>query len=180
MAAYRDRSQTEIRDIAVVRLVDGEWTEPVHVHDDNWRYPGCPVNGPQLSAAGDAVAVAWFTAPEQKRAVYAAFSVDAGASFDEPIRVDDGDPLGRVDIELLENGDALVVWLERTADAAEVRARVVGPGGVVGSSLLVAATSEAGSSGFPRMVRAGEEVLFAWIEPGASGGVRVITWRESE
>lgn len=85
VAAYRDRDANEIRDIAVVRFVDGSWTEPVPLHDDNWYYPGCPVNGPQLAAAGDTVVVAWFTAPQQKPAVYVAFSFDAGESFGKPI-----------------------------------------------------------------------------------------------
>ena len=46
VAVYRDRSPEEIRDISVVRLVDGVWTEPAPVHADNWMIEGCPVNGP--------------------------------------------------------------------------------------------------------------------------------------
>ena len=51
VAAYRDRSESEIRDIAVVRFENGRWSEPRVVHDDGWYFPGCPVNGPQLMAA---------------------------------------------------------------------------------------------------------------------------------
>ena len=43
---YRDRSENEIRDISIVRQIDGEWTEPKAVHHDNWKINGCPVNGP--------------------------------------------------------------------------------------------------------------------------------------
>ena len=57
--AYRDRSPKEIRDIYISRLVDGSWTEPVAVHNDNWHIAACPVNGPALSARGRSVAVAW-------------------------------------------------------------------------------------------------------------------------
>ena len=173
VAAYRDRSAAEIRNIAVVRKVDGVWTEPKPVHDDNWYYPGCPVNGPQLSTNGDTVAIAWFTAPEQKSTVLAAFSFDAGVSFGAPMRIDDGDPLGRVDIELLPSGVAVVSWLERTSDAAEVRVRPARPDGTVGDAQLITQTSERRASGFPRMILAGEEILFAWTEVGDSGRVRV-------
>lgn len=176
VAAYRDRSEAEIRNIAITRLVDGQWTEPRHVADDNWYYPGCPVNGPSLSSAGDTVAIAWFTAPEQQPRVFAAFSTDGGASWSAPVRVDDGTPLGRVDIELLSDGSALVSWLE-TTERAEVRARRVRRDGRVDGSWLVAETSDARSSGFPRMVRVGEEIVFSWTIVGETGGVRVATAR---
>lgn len=173
VAAYRDRSEEEIRNIAVVRQVEGSWTEPRHVADDGWYYPGCPVNGPQLSARRDALVAAWFTAPEGRPAVYVAFSADAGETFGPPIRIDDGDPLGRVDVELLGDGSALVSWLERTPAAAEVRARRARSDGDVGDSRLISVTSESRASGFPRMARAGDEVIFAWTLVGEDGGVRV-------
>ena len=177
LAAYRDRSEAEIRNIAVVRYDDGRWSEPAHVADDNWYYPGCPVNGPQLSAIGDAVVVAWFTAPEQKPAVYAAFSSDGGRSFGGPIRIDEGDPLGRVDVEILDDGRAVVSWLERSEAAAEVRVRLVGQDGRMGRTVVVAETSEARASGFPRIVLLEDELLVAWTVVGDSGGVRVVEVR---
>ena len=177
VAAYRDRSETEVRNIAVVRHVDGAWTEPVHVADDNWQFPGCPVNGPQLSADGERLAVVWFTAPEQHPAVYAAFSDDAGSTFQAPIRVDDGEPLGRVALELLPDRGVLVAWLERTPEGAEVRARRVSAPGEPGGSFLVTETSASRASGFPRMARVGDEIVFAWTLTGESGGVRVATAR---
>lgn len=175
LAAYRDRSESEIRNIAVVRLVDGTWTEPRHVADDNWYYPGCPVNGPQLSARGNTVVIAWFTAPEHEPAVYAAFSYDGGASFSPAMRVDDGDPLGRVDVEMLDDGSAVITWLERSEAAAEVRVRLVHPDGTSGASQMVAETSEARASGFPRMARAGDGVVVAWTSVGDDGGVKVVS-----
>lgn len=173
VAAYRDRSPEEIRNIAIVRFSHAEWSEPVAVHDDGWYYPGCPVNGPQLSARGDTVAIAWFTAPENDPAVYAAFSMDAGRSFAEPIRIDRGDPLGRVDIELLPDGRAVVVWLERSDEEAEILARVVAPAGDASEPVTVTPTAESRGSGFPRMARVGDEIVVAWTLMGESSGVRV-------
>lgn len=170
VAAYRDRSAEEIRDIAVVRRSGGEWTHPALVARDDWHYPGCPVNGPALTAAGDAVAIAWFTAPAGRARVFAAFSTDGGATWGAPIRVDDGRPLGRVDVEPLGDGGALVSWLEAAAGRADVRARVVGRDGRAHPSWRVAESSDARASGFPRMLRLGDEVVFAWT---GAAGIRV-------
>ncbi|HEV2149046.1 MAG TPA: hypothetical protein VGR37_16690, partial [Longimicrobiaceae bacterium] len=110
VVVYRDRSHDEIRDVYVVRRVGGRWTEPKPVHADGWKIPACPVNGPQVSARGERVGVAWFTGARDTARVLVAFSDDAGATFGAPVRVDDGDPAGRVDVELLEGGEALVSW----------------------------------------------------------------------
>lgn len=174
VAAYRDRSPEEIRDIAVVRRAADKWTEPVHVARDNWHYPGCPVNGPALSAAGDTVAIAWFTAPAGASRVFAAFSTDGGATWGPPVRVDDGKPIGRVDVELLGGGSALVTWLESARDQADVRARRVEASGRAARSWRVTETSDARSSGFPRLLRVGDELLFAWT---GADGIRVAAQR---
>ena len=49
---YRDRTEAEIRDIAIVRLVDGIWSDPALVSADGWEIAGCPVNGPAIDSAG--------------------------------------------------------------------------------------------------------------------------------
>lgn len=177
VAAYRDKSEDNIRDIAIVRYADGKWTEPRHVGSDNWHFPACPVNGPSLSAMGDTVAIAWFTAANAVHKVNVAFSTDAGATWTAPISAGDERPLGRVDIELLSGDAAMVSWLETGRRRAEVRMRRVERSGRVGRSSLVTLSSEARSSGFPRMVRLGDELLFAWTETGDNGGVRVATLR---
>ena len=48
IAAFRNRAEGEIRDIYVSRLdaASGKWSEPAAVHNDNWKMPACPVNGP--------------------------------------------------------------------------------------------------------------------------------------
>ena len=59
LVVYRDRTPAELRDIALVRLSEGEWSTPMRVHHDNWVIPGCPVNGPSISAADRNVVVAY-------------------------------------------------------------------------------------------------------------------------
>ena len=172
--AYRDRTEDEIRDIAVVRLVDGTWTSPSIVHADGWHIEACPVNGPALAARGDTVAIAWFTGAQDTARVRVAFSVDGGQRFAAPVRIDGGSPAGRVGISLDENGDALVSWLERVPpEDAEVRVRRVARSGEMGAPLTISRTKAARASGFPRIVRQGDRLLAAWTVPGDSARVMV-------
>lgn len=174
MVAYRDRTADEIRDIYYVRRVGGKWTEPRVVHDDGWRIDACPVNGPMLAAAGDRVAIAWYTGASDKPRVNVAFSSDAGATFGAPIAVDEGAPVGRVAAVLLPDGSALVSWIERTeGNAAAVRLRHVSEREGAGHTFTVAESSTARASGFPRMVAMGSQVYFSWTVSGTPSEVRV-------
>jgi len=174
VVVYRDRSDEEIRDMSIVRLVNGKWTAPAPVHRDGWKIASCPVNGPAVAAVGDTLASAWFTAPGDSGRVRVAFSTDAGVSFGTPVGVDGGNPTGRVDIEMLDGRTALVTWLERTGgDAAEVRARLVHRDGTVGAPLVVSASTRARSSGFPRSARTRDGVILAWTLAGRPSAVKV-------
>lgn len=180
IVAYRNRTTDEIRDIYLTRRVDGKWQPGVAVHDDNWKIAACPVNGPAVDADGQRVALAWFTAANDSPRVKLAFSSDAGATFAVPIRVDGGRPAGRVDVALLEDGSALVTWIERTGgDTAAVRARRVRPDGRASEPLTVASSSAARSSGFPRMAVSGNDVVFAWTVPGRPSAIRVARLSQS-
>lgn len=174
LVAYRDRTTDEVRDIYVSRFERSYWTPPRAVHADGWKVDYCPVNGPAIAARGNHVAVAWFTAARDTSRVQLAFSDDAGDRFGRPIRVDAGAPTGRVGLALLPGGDALVSWLERAGgERAEVRVRRIGRDGRASPPITVAASSAARASGFPRLALAGDQVVFAWTEPGARSAVRV-------
>ncbi|MGH7507022.1 MAG: sialidase family protein, partial [Longimicrobiales bacterium] len=169
--AYRNRSPDEIRDIAIARFRDGRWSEPHTVHPDRWQILACPVNGPAIAADSDRVAVAWFTAARDTPRVLIAFSSDGGETFGAPVRADDGDPVGRVDLLLLDGGNALLSWLER-GEPSTVRVRRIAAAGLTGPATTVTTTSAARASGFPRMARSRNGIVFAWTVPGAGGGVR--------
>jgi len=174
--AYRDRTDEEVRDISVIRRTPEGWSQPTRVHADGWKIPGCPVNGPAIAAAGRRVAVAWFTAAPPNPRVQVAFSEDGGATFGPAAVVDGTLPIGRVDVALDANGDALVSWLaadpKSSSGGASVRLRRVTPQGKLGTPLPVAATSAARNSGFPRLVRAGDRLILAWVESGEPSKVR--------
>ncbi len=172
VVVYRDRSEKEIRDISIARFVRGKWTEPQTVHADGWEIEGCPVNGPSVAARGKSVAVAWFTAAKDTPRVRIAFSTDAGASFGAPAEVDDGSPMGRAEVLMLDDGSAFVVWMERAGKGAEIRARRVKADGSREPSIKITETSAARSSGFPQIARSGQDVFFAWTESSNPARVR--------
>ena len=172
IAVYRDRSPAEVRDIYIVRQVNGSWTTPQAVFADDWVINGCPVNGPSVAAEGTRVVVAWFTSAAETPRVKVAFSQDAGVTFSQPIQVDDGETVGRVDALLLPDGSALVCWLSGNAAGGAIKVRRVQPNGVVGTPAVIATTDISRSSGFPRMARLGDKVHFAWTEFGTPSRVR--------
>ena len=85
IVVYRDRSENEIRDMAIVRYVNGAWTEPQIIFPDQWKIAGCPVNGPRADAIGNHLAIAWFSMPDKEGQVNVIFSEDGGATFKKPI-----------------------------------------------------------------------------------------------
>jgi hypothetical protein len=169
---YRDRSAEEIRDISWVRHRRGRWEEPRPLSHDGWKIHGCPVNGPAVDADGDRVAVAWFTAPADKTAVRLTFSADGGSSWRGPITVDDGRPLGRVDVAVAPGGGVFVSWMESSGDSAEVRVRYVGEDGRREPPVTVASSSAERASGFPRLLRSGRSLVVAWTDPADPPRVR--------
>lgn len=164
IAAFRNRTDDEVRDIFVSRLDHGKWTEPHAVHRDEWRINACPVNGPMLSARGRTVAIAWFTAQGDQGRALLAFSRDAGRTFSTPIRLDEAGALGRVDVELLPDGSAIGSWIELADERAQFRVRRVDASGAKSPSITISALANSRASGYPRIAVHGDEVVFAWTE----------------
>lgn len=166
VVAYRDRGRDELRNVHVVRRLPDGWTASRPVHDDGWVVGGCPVNGPAVAARDGRVVVAWFTAPKGEARVNVAFSADGAATFEPPLRVDGGLPSGRTDVVMLDDGSALVAWLERQeGGGAVVASRRVAPNGASGALRTLAASSEGRASGFPRIARLGtDRLVLAWTD----------------
>jgi hypothetical protein len=159
---YRDRTDDEVRDIYISRLFDGSWTIPKPIHNDNWIINGCPVNGPKAATFNNSLVVAWFTAARNTPKVNIIFSDDSGKSFDTPIQIDNGKPIGRVDVALLDENNALVSWMESSENGAEIKVVKVNSNGAKQKPLIAASLSAARSSGFPQMEVFNDTVYFAW------------------
>jgi hypothetical protein len=164
LIAFRDRSDQEIRDIAVSRFQNGKWSDSARVHEDNWELDACPVNGPSVSAAGRDAVVAWYTVKEAKGQAFAAFSHDAGRTWGNPIRLDEGSSLGQVGAHLLDDGSAIATWVEFVNSRREYRMRRIEPSGEKSVAATIAGAGAGRLSGVPRAARLGDELVFAWTE----------------
>ncbi|MCH6572860.1 MAG: exo-alpha-sialidase, partial [Proteobacteria bacterium] len=164
---YRDRDENENRDISIIRLTESGWSEPALVAKDGWQIAGCPVNGPAIDSRRNKLVVAWFTGAGNIRQIRLAFSDDGGEHFSESVTVSSGMALGRVDVSWVADGLAVISWLdELDTRTAALKIRTVARDGTLGEPLEIALTGSQRSSGFPHMLRAGSDLLFAWTETG--------------
>src|SRR5579862_2251067 len=169
VVAFRNRSATEVRDIDDTRFADGNWSAPAIVHADGWMIDACPINGPAVAARGRDVAVAWFMAKNDQGRAFVAFSHDAGRTFGAPVRVDDAASLGRLGVQLLDDGSAAVMWIEKSSSRSQLRARIVNPVGTRSAPVTVADTE---GSRYPRVMRYRGELLFSWTATDKGSQVR--------
>lgn len=158
VVVYRDRSAEEIRDMSIVRYVDGQWTEPQVIHNDGWQIKGCPVNGPRADAYGNTLAVAWFTGADNKPKVKLIFSGDGGVSFLSPIEIASEGTIGRVDVVMKDEQSAYVSWME----GMQIKVMLVDTEGRKSTVTKIASSSKSRSSGFPQMSRNNDHLLFGW------------------
>jgi hypothetical protein len=177
LTAFRDRTDDEVRDIAVSRLESGKWTSASPVATDNWKLDFCPVNGPMLAARGRDVVATWFTVKNDLGQAYAAFSNDAGRTWGMPIRLDDGGSLGRTDVEMLDDGSAVASWVEYAEGRSDFKIRRIESSGAKSAPVGVAPVTGGQASGYPRIARVGNELIFAWTDSAidASGALQLQT-----
>jgi hypothetical protein len=173
IVVYRDRSDNEIRDIYTTRLIDGAWTSPLPIHDDNWQIAGCPVNGPSVAAMGNNVAVVWFSAKDDTPKVQLVLSSDSGTSFSEPIIIESPNTNGRVGAVILQSGDIVVSWMDTTDSQANIMLSHYDIKGELVSNTKVASSSASRRSGFPIIEATGNSVYVTWTDINTTPQVKV-------
>lgn len=167
VAAYRNRTDDEIRDIYVSRYKNGSWSESVAVHADNWEIGGCPVNGPVIKSNGQMIFVAWFTGAGEHYQVKAAYSFDGGKTFENPVRIDKGNPIGRVDAAFVGQNKIAVSWMEKSGNTANLNVRFVDTASNITSPpTLVSPMAPDRKSGFPQLEVLNNKLYFAWTSLG--------------
>jgi len=173
VVVYRDRSDEEIRDIYITRLIDGRWSEPLAVYHDGWQIAGCPVNGPAVVAHGEQVAVAWFSARDDSPEVKLALSNDNGATFSAPVMVSGQDTIGRVGASYLDSGQIAVSWVDVLDETASVMLALYDSDGSLLERVKVAQTQSSRRSGFPVITSLGSDVYVSWTDISREAQVRL-------
>jgi hypothetical protein len=177
VTTYRGHTPGEIRDNRFAVFANDSWGAPATIHDDGWLIPACPVNGPAIDARGDQFAVAWFTAAGGKGRVLARHSPDATANFGPVSLIDLGAPMGRLDLTMLEDRTAVVTWMEAQGEGkvAGIYARRLFTDGTMSPAVLIAESSQARTSGFPRIaLRADNRIVMSWTQDTEVSQVRVV------
>ncbi len=170
LVAFRDRDDDETRNIQLAFINGAQLPRPIN--EDGWVVPGCPVNGPAMVANDDKVAIAWYTAPENKPQVNIAFSKDGGSIFGSPIRLDGGTAIGRTDVLWLDEEYVLVSWLEEGDESGKLVLKTVNSTtGTVNSFKSYTINSSRGS-GYPKLAMADGFIFVAWTEPGENGKIK--------
>ena len=119
---------------------------------------------PHLAADGDRITLIWFSAANDKPEVRLAHSSNGGADFSAPVRVDEGNAIGRAQVVLLPDGSAIAIWLENSRGTARLLARRVRDDGVLEGILELAKGADLG---YPHAARAAGGVLVTWAERNA-------------
>jgi len=169
---YRDRSETEVRDISIARRASDTWQVPTTVHDDRWQIEGCPVNGPAIAVNGEHGLVYWPTmVDEQLRLRYVL--ADSPAAFATKPQMRELPlptmPSGRVDAIPWHDG-FLLTWISRARDRPAVEIAFVDRTGRLELSRPIAEPALRGrSTGFPRAASNGKVGLVVWPELSGDG-----------
>jgi len=173
VVVYRDRSEGEIRDTYITRLIGGRWSEPEAVYSDGWKIEGCPVNGPAVAADGQRVAVAWFSGKDNLPVVKLSLSEDGGGSFSPPVTVANETVIGRVAVAYLESGRIALSWMDTREESGRLMLALYSPIGDLIDLIEIAETTPSPASGFPSITSLGEDVFVAWTEVADSSRVKV-------
>ncbi|MFT6850426.1 MAG: hypothetical protein ACJATA_001239 [Sphingobacteriales bacterium] len=162
---YRDRSESELRDISYVRKVDGVWESPKKLAFDGWVIEGCPVNGPSAAARGNNITVAWFTAPDGMGAVKTAFSSDGGETFTKPMEVSTDETHGRVGTILTKENVSWIIWLQMVGNQTKWVVRGVNKEGKMTKIIPVGNAVTSRTGGFPSLIEKGNEIWACFYLP---------------
>lgn len=163
LAVWRDRSEHEVRDIALGRRTALGWRGLGLVHADNWRIEACPVNGPALALQAQRAVVAWSTMPDARSMSVRLRALDE----DRPPRVLEQGPgvLGRVAMAAFGDG-LLVAWLGAGEPGETVLRLALLDAELEEIGRIDAVTLPAGRAiGLPSLAALGDVAMLAWTEP---------------
>jgi hypothetical protein len=159
---YRNRSALNIRDMYLSRFLSGRMQAGTPIYRDGWQINGCPTNSGSVTAIGNRIAAAWFTASSGDPRIELAFS--KGDGFQKPLIVDDAKPVGRVAVAPLKDGSVMVTWLARGTRGTVLRGREASADGALGSPIDLESVRPNGKLGFPFAVGIPDGIMMVWTD----------------
>ena len=162
IVVYRDRSEEEVRDIYIVKNINGTWEKPNAVHDDGWIINGCPVNGPKVAVNSKNLAVSWFTVSNNHPLVNVSFSKNNGNSFGAPLKVNDHDAIGRVDVAFLNDEEVIVSYMEVDDIGTYLRIKKVSFDGKISEPITISKIDGGRNTGVPQLEIIDSEIFIVW------------------
>ena len=168
LVVYRDRTDSEIRDISSARRLQGDWTLPQSIGSDGWQINACPVNGPALTVQQDNAAVTWFSGADGNSKIFMARSLNGGESFEKKIRLDKGYALGRVAAVMYPDNSLFVAWIHRGEDGeGKIVGRYVSATNELGEIVNLVDVAPTRPTGFPKLIASESETVLAWTDVSA-------------
>ena len=162
VVVYRDRSENEIRDIYITRNINGLWETPVPVHNDGLIINGCPVNGPKVASNLNNLAVSWVTVSNGRPIVNLSFSKSNGEDFESPIKINDLDATGRVDVVFINAKDVLVSYIEGDDNGTFLRIKKVSIDGKVSVPITISEIDGGRNTGVPQLEKFNDQIVIVW------------------
>jgi hypothetical protein len=111
-AAWRRHFGDGSRDVVAARFAF-DAPEPVRVHEDAWKYPGCPHSGPGVAVdAAGRTHVVWYTGRNDGAGIYYARTDRGAESFaaPQPVEVGEDVPVAHPAVAALPDGRAVVAY----------------------------------------------------------------------
>ena len=173
LVVYRDRSDAEVRDIALVeRDAKGIWSPPQIVHADGWKVTACPVNGPAIAANGNTALIAWPTLAGGPMSIR--YVVREGGKNSPMRELEQGTEVsGRVDASAAANGGFAVSWLGAGKTGSVLKLATLDADGKLLQVRDVAALEPGRSTGQPRLMWYRGAHYLTWTESTGAGNTRI-------
>lgn len=162
VVVYRDRSMKEVRDIYITRRINDVWESPRPVHNDGWIINGCPVNGPKVAVNSNNFAVSWFTVSNGKPTVNLSFSKSNGNSFGSPLKINDHNAIGRVDVAFLNDQEVIVSYIEVDDIGTYLRIKKVSIDGTISAPITISKIDGGRNTGVPQLEIFNNEIFIVW------------------
>ena len=121
-----------------------------------------PFNGPALAENNGNIGVAWYTESNETPKVLLSISEDGGKNFAAPIQVNQGDPIGRVDLIPWEHG-FMASWVERKKAESYLMMSYY-KDGIVSQTFEIMSFNASRKGGFPIIEPSEDGIIVAWTD----------------